>query len=156
VARGGGGCTGRGKNTKAKTNFSKKNQIFSCKSAAELNSATTRDLQAKTVKGYVESVNRLFKLRGFPIPANLSDINNTCTRLIDVMETEEVIAKQQNPITNEMFANLEKPAQQSPRDSTTSVLIDLFCLIRITSFRVAEYAQTTQTKVDMHECPSGN
>ncbi len=72
------------------------------------------------------------------------------------METEEVIAKQQNPITNEMFANLEKPAQQSPRDSTTSVLIDLFCLIRITSFRVAEYAQTTQTKVDMHECPSGN
>jgi hypothetical protein len=62
---------------------------------------------SKTVKGYGESVNTLFKLRGFPIPVDLSDKNNTCTRLIDTMETEEVIAKQQNQITNEKFANLE-------------------------------------------------
>jgi hypothetical protein len=111
---------------------------------------------SKTAKGYVESINTLFKLRGFPIPVDLSNRNNTCTRLIDAMENEEVIAKQQNPITNEMFANMEKSAQESPRDSAISVLFDLFCLIRITGFRVAEYAQTTQTNADMHEYPSGN
>jgi hypothetical protein len=33
-----------------------------------------------------------------------------CTRLIDALENEEVIAKQRNPITNEMFASMEKLA----------------------------------------------
>jgi hypothetical protein len=37
----------------------------------------------KTVKGYVESINTLFKLRGFAIPIDLSDKQNMCTRLID-------------------------------------------------------------------------
>ena len=48
----------------------------------------------KTVKGYVESINTLFKLRGFAIPIDLSDKQNTCTRLIDEIEREETIAKQ--------------------------------------------------------------
>jgi hypothetical protein len=65
---------------------------------------------SKTVKGYVESINTLFKLREFPIPVDLSNRNNTCTRLIDALKTEEVIAKQRNPITNKMFANMEKSA----------------------------------------------
>ena len=112
--------------------------------------------RSKTVKGYVESINTLFKLRGFSIPVDLSDKNNLCTKLIDALETEEVIAKQRNPITNEMFASMEKLAQQSQQDSAISVLFDFFCLIRITGFRIAEYGQTTQTKVDMHEYPSGN
>ncbi len=64
------------------------------------------------------------------------------------MEVEEVIAKQRNPITNEMFPSTEKLAQEYPRDLPISVLCDLFCLIRITGFRVAEYAWTTQTKID--------
>ena len=101
-------------------------------------------------------MNKLFKLRGFHIPVDLSDRNNLCTKLIDTIETEEVIAKQQNPITNEMFVKMEKSAQESPRDSTISVIFDIFCLIRITSFRVAEYGQTTQTMVDMQVYPSGN
>ena len=48
----------------------------------------------KTVKGYVESINTLFKLRGFAIPIDPSDKQNTCTRLIDEIEREEIIAKQ--------------------------------------------------------------
>ena len=68
---------------------------------------------SKTVKGYTESINTLFRLRGFPVPVDLSDKNNMCTRLIDALENEEVIAKQQNPITNEMFANMEKLAWES-------------------------------------------
>lgn len=112
--------------------------------------------RSKTVKGYAESINTLFRLRGFPVPVDLSDKNNMCTRLIDALENEEVIAKQRNPITNEMFANMEKLARESPRDSAISTIFDFFCLIRITGFRIAEYGQTTQTKVDMHEYPSGN
>jgi hypothetical protein len=41
---------------------------------------------SKTVKGYVESINTLFKLRGFAIPIDLSDKKNMCTRLIDEIE----------------------------------------------------------------------
>jgi hypothetical protein len=55
---------------------------------------------SKTVKGYVESINTLFKLRGFPIHVVLSNRNTMCTRLIDAMETEELIAKQQKPHHN--------------------------------------------------------
>ncbi len=112
--------------------------------------------RSKTVKGYAECINTLFRLRGFPVPVDLSDKNNMCTRLIDALENEEVIAKQQNPITNEMFANMEKLAWESSKDSAISTIFDFFCLIRITGFRIAEYGQTTQTKVDMHEYPSRN
>ena len=111
---------------------------------------------SKTVKGYAESINTLFRLRGFPVPVDLSNKNNMCTRLIDALENEEVIAKQRNPITNEMFASMEKLARESPKDSAISTIFDFFCLIQITGFRIAEYGQTTQTKVDMHEYPSGN
>ena len=112
--------------------------------------------RSKTVKGYAESINTLFRLREFPVPVDLSNKNNMCTRLIDALENEEVIAKQRNPITNEMFASMEKLARESPKDSAISTIFDFFCLIRITGFRIAEYGQTTQTKVDMHEYPSGN
>jgi hypothetical protein len=40
----------------------------------------------KTVKGYVESINTLFKLRGFAILIDFSDKQNMCTRLIDEIE----------------------------------------------------------------------
>ncbi len=111
---------------------------------------------SKTIKGYVKIKNTFSKLRGFPIPVDLSDRNNMCTRLIDAMEVEEVKAMHGNPITNDMFASMKKLAQESPRDSSILVLFDLFCLIRITGFRVVEYAQTTQTKIDDHEYPLGN
>ena len=51
---------------------------------------------------------------------------------------------------------MEKLARESSRDSAISTIFNFFCLIRITGFRIAEYGQTTQTKVDMHEYPSGN
>ncbi len=111
---------------------------------------------SKTVKGYTESINTLFRLRGFPVPVDLSDKNNMCTQLIDALENEEVIAKQRDPITNEMFANMKKLARESSSDSAISTIFDYFCLIRITGFRIAEYGKTMQTKVDMHEYPSGN
>ena len=80
-----------------------------------------------------------------------------CTKLIDAIESKELIAKQQSPIKNDMFAAMEKLVKESPLDSVVSVIFDIFCLIRITGFGVAKYAQTTQGKVDLHEYPpSGN
>jgi hypothetical protein len=109
----------------------------------------------KTVKGNVESINTLFKLRGFAIPIDFSDKQNMCTRLIDEIEREETIAKQRSPLTKEMFVNMGKLAAISRKKLANLILHDWFCLIRICGFRVAEYAQTTQIKIDMHQYSSG-
>ncbi len=114
-----------------------------------------KNCRFKTVKGCVESTNTLFKLRGFAIPINLSDKQNMCKRLIDEIEWEETIAKQQSPLMKEMFVNIGKLAAILSKNSANSVLHDWFCLIRICSFRAAEYAQTTQTKINMHQYSSG-
>ncbi len=42
-------------------------------------------------------------------------------------------------------------AKASPSNSVNSVLFDFFNLIRVGGFRVAEYAQKTQTKVNEFE-----
>jgi hypothetical protein len=54
-----------------------------------------------------------------------------------------------------MFVNMGKLAVILTKNLANSVLHDWFCLISICGFRVAEYAQTTQTKVDMHQYSSG-
>ncbi len=54
-----------------------------------------------------------------------------------------------------MFAQMGANAAKSHVDSIDQVIFDFFSLIRICGFRVAEYAQTTQTKIDYHEYPSG-
>jgi hypothetical protein len=54
-----------------------------------------------------------------------------------------------------MFVNMGKLAAISPKNSANSVLHDWFCLIRICGFSVAEYAQTSQTKIDVHQYSSG-
>jgi hypothetical protein len=54
-----------------------------------------------------------------------------------------------------MFVNMGKLAAILPKNSANSVLHDWFCLIRICGFRVAEYAQTTQTKINVHQYSSG-
>ncbi len=79
-----------------------------------------------------------------------------CTKLFDAIESEELIANQWSPITNGIFAAMEKLAKESSMDSADSVIFEIFCLIRITGFWVAEYAQTTQAKVNLHEYPASN
>jgi hypothetical protein len=54
-----------------------------------------------------------------------------------------------------MFVNMGKLAATPPKNSANSVLYDWFCSIRICGFRVAEYAQTTQTKIKVHQYSSG-
>jgi hypothetical protein len=114
------------------------------------------NLQSKTLRGYVESINSLFCLRNFPIPGNLSDQANMCAKIITARKKEENIANQRSPITREMFAPLLDTASKSNCiDSLEAVVADWFILIRITGLPCAEYAQKTQSAVGEHVHPSG-
>jgi hypothetical protein len=55
-----------------------------------------------------------------------------------------------------MCVVMAKLASKSDQVSAESVTFDWFALCRVACFRVAEYAQKTQTKVDEHEYVSGN
>ena len=55
-----------------------------------------------------------------------------------------------------MYVEKAKRAEASPQDSVHSVLFDYFNLIRVGGFRVSEYTQKLQTKVDEFEYGSGN
>ena len=48
--------------------------------------------RSATVRGYVEAINTLFRLRHFNIPADLSDRTNMCYKIILAREREENIA----------------------------------------------------------------
>jgi hypothetical protein len=108
-----------------------------------------------TVCGYAESVNTLFQLQNLPAHANLSDQTNMCARIILAREKEEDIAKQQSPITREMFAALCNLANKTSANLLEAVVADWFKFIRITGLRCAEYAQKTQSAFNKHEYPSG-
>jgi hypothetical protein len=126
--------------------------VFACFLEQLVNSHNSR---SATVRSYTESINTLFQLWNFPVPGNLSDKENTCSKIIIAHEREEDIAKQCSPITKEMFAAMADKARTSDKGSVASVLFDWFCFIRITGLQVAEYAQSTQTSVDVHKYPSG-
>ena len=113
--------------------------------------------RSATIQGYATSINKLFDMRGFPIPANILDRDNMVTKIIHACKREETIARRRSPITKEMYAALAKLAKESLLDLAESVVFEFFNLItRVTGFRVAEYAQTTQTRVNKFEYASGN
>ena len=109
-----------------------------------------------TVQGYAASINKLFEMRGFPIPADISDKNNMVGKIIHACKREETIARRRSPITKEMYVAMAKLAKTSLVDSAESVVFEFFNLIRVGGFRVAEYAQTTQMRIDEFEYASGN
>jgi hypothetical protein len=77
-------------------------------------------------------------------------------KIIHAHEHEENIARQRSPLTKEMYIEMAKRAKISSQDSVDSVLFDFFNLIRVGGFRVAEYTQKTQTKINEFEYGSGN
>lgn len=112
--------------------------------------------RSATVQGYAQSINKLFEYRGFPIPANPADKENLTSKLIHMRDREENIARRRSPITKEIFVAIASHACDSDRDSAESVIFDWITLGRVAGFRVAEYAQTTQDRIDEYEYPSGN
>ena len=85
--------------------------------------------RSATVRGYVESINILFKLRNFDPPADLSDRTNICTKIIVAREKEECIAWQRSPITCEIYSALFDQVKKSLVDSAETVVFDWFTLI---------------------------
>jgi len=55
-----------------------------------------------------------------------------------------------------MYVEMARRSKKSSCNSVDAVLFDFFNLIRVGGFRVTEYAQKTQTKVDEFEYASGN
>jgi hypothetical protein len=78
-----------------------------------------------------------------------------CSKILLAREREENIARQQSPITREMFTALLDLANKSPVNSLEAVVMDWFILIRITGLRCTEYAKKTQSAFVEHEYPSG-
>jgi len=112
--------------------------------------------QSTTVCGYIRSVNILFQLRNCTIPADLSDKENICSKIIKAREQEEDIARQRSPITNKIFAYLlNRNRDNALQDSFEATVTDFMIIIRLLGLRVSEYAQTTQNKIDVHKYPSG-
>ncbi len=109
-----------------------------------------------TAQGYAQSINRLFELCNFPVPADISDKENMTAKLIHARERKETIARRRSPLSKEMYVAKAKLASASDQDSAELVTFDWFNVIKYTGFRVALYAQTTQSKVDKFEYASGN
>lgn len=113
-------------------------------------------VRSKTVKGYMESINTLFELRGMKPPADFSEPSNVVNILVSNLRKEEDVAKQRNPLDNTIFSKLlEKATKSKSRDSADAVLFNTVALGRITGHRLSEYAQTKQTKIERHRYPSG-
>jgi hypothetical protein len=110
--------------------------------------------RSKTVRGYVKSINTLFQLKNFPIPADLSDWTNTCAVIISGQEKEENVARQRSPLTRELFAELLQCRAKLATDSLEAVVTNWFTFIRVTELRLAEYVQKNKSKVDVHNYPS--
>jgi len=95
-------------------------------------------------------------LRNCTIPADLSDKENVCTKIIKAREQEEDIARQRSPITNEIFVYfLNHAHDRALQDSFEAVMTDFLIAIRLLGLRVSEYAQTMQNEIDVHKYPSG-
>jgi hypothetical protein len=85
----------------------------------------------------------------------LSDHTNITSKIILTREREENVARQQNPITQEIYSALLDLAKESDIDSLELVVADRFTLIRITGLRCSEYAQKSQSEVNEYKYPSG-
>ena len=76
--------------------------------------------------------------------------------IVSNLEKEEDIAKQRCPITDQIYAEVQRRAEASKdKDSPESVLSQVLAFGSRTGPRAGEIAQTTQTKVDYHIYPSG-
>ena len=114
-----------------------------------------QNVRSGTVRSYVLAASELFTLRGFDSPVDLNDKTNWVTIIISNLEREEDIAKQRNPLTCAICAELKRMADASHVDSAERLIFNITAFGRITGPRVSEYAQTSPDKVDIHRYPSG-
>ena len=112
-------------------------------------------MRSATCHGYAAAVNHLFLLRDFSQPTDFNDKENMGTTILHNLKREDAIALQHSPLTAEIFAELKRMADASPADSPEQVVFNMASFGRVTGPRASEYAQKTQTRVEIHEYPSG-
>ncbi len=113
-------------------------------------------LRSDTLRGYASAIGTLFILRGFKPPIDISDPNNLGGIIITNRKREEDVAAQRCPLSNAIFAKLQRKATASHSfDSDCNYLFDMVCIGRFIGPLVSEYAQTSPSTVDYHIYPSG-
>lgn len=120
-----------------------------------INCRNTTSTRAKTVKGYAEAINTLFELRHCPLPVQFKDKENSATVIIHNLEVEENVARQRKPLDNKIQGEMAKQAAAAGEDSAEMAVFNIVCAGRILGLRAGEYAQKTQTKVEVHKYPGG-
>jgi hypothetical protein len=109
-----------------------------------------QELRSKTVEGYAKAVNTLFSLRGFPSPVDFTNPGNKGHILIKNLAVAENVANQRNPLSPAIIAALIGAAQNSHRDSAENAVLNILAIGRLLGFRISEYGQTQQNKIDYH------
>jgi hypothetical protein len=66
--------------------------------------------RSATAQGYAQSINKLFELCNFPIPADFYYKENMTAKLIHVRERKETIARCRSPIMKKMFVAIANRA----------------------------------------------
>lgn len=107
------------------------------------------------MRGYAEAMNELFRKQDHPLPIDFSNGQNEGAILIANLAAEENIAKQRAPLTNRIMAALFELANSSHINSPENAVANIVAIGRYLGFRVSEYAQTQQNKVDYHVYASG-
>lgn len=114
-----------------------------------------QSVRSGTLRGYAEAVNRLFSLRGMPLPYDPDNKCNDSTAAISNLADEETIALQREPLTEEMAAECIRSGKQAHQDSAESLTANIVCLARYIGPRLSEYAQAQQKKITYHTWGSG-
>ena len=109
--------------------------------------------RSATVRGYVKSINTLFKLCNFDPPADLSDRTNMCTKIIVAREKEECIATKYDN-----SRDLQRPTQSSEKITRWFCQDCSLWLVHPHSNHWSTLhgkCTKTQTKIDEHKYASG-
>lgn len=113
------------------------------------------EVRSKTTRGYLEAVETLFKLRGYKSPIVWDDDQNLAAMVVKNLEKQEEIANQRSSLTNEIFAELIRRGNEAEKGSEEWLVMMVAKLGKVIGPRISEYGQKTQSKVDVHEYPSG-
>ena len=111
--------------------------------------------RSATMRGYADAVNLLYLRRNFPEPADFTNKDNMVFKIYHNLKKEEDIMRKRHPLDIEIFAALKITADNSHPDSDVAVTFDWYCIIRVSGYRSCEFAQHTQTRVEVHTYPSG-
>ena len=113
------------------------------------------ELRAETIRGYVREINVLHQLRNLPEPIDLKDKKSPIGLLIHNLQQEEDVARRRNPVTPEMAVALIQRGQRAELTSKDALIRDLIIISSEMGPRAAEVVQTTRSRPDVHQYPSG-